>query len=152
VAGPGAFFVASEETGFGSWFASAHLGRFALKFLNVKFLDRIGDGRHLAELPAQAIRTTRMLLIQDQLGNTFDYNPGFYVAHSASHPTLIFSIRSLGKVPLVSTARLNINRKLRGAPSGSGLAKRAAVRSSSSAVMRFTVGSVWQEVNDLVNA
>ncbi len=73
-----------------------------MKFLDVKFPDRIGDGRHLAELPAQTIRATGMLLIQDQLRNTFDYCPWLYVTHSAAHSTLILSIRSLGEVSLVS--------------------------------------------------
>jgi len=40
--------------------------------------------------------------------------------HSAVLSTTVFSIRSLGKVSLVSAALLNISRKLRGASSGNG--------------------------------
>jgi hypothetical protein len=50
--------------------SSNHPGRFVgLKFLDVKLPDRIGDGRHLAQLPAQPIRAAGVLLSQDQLGD-----------------------------------------------------------------------------------
>jgi hypothetical protein len=84
----------------------------------VKLPDRIGDGRHLAQLPAQTIRAAGVLLTQDQLGDTFNHQPGLYEMHSAVLLTSVFSIRSLGKVSLVSAALLNISRKLRGASSG----------------------------------
>jgi hypothetical protein len=61
--------------------------------------------------------------LQDQLGDTFNHQPGLYVMHSAVLSTSVFSIRSLGKASLVSTALLNISCKLRGASSGKGLAR-----------------------------
>jgi len=74
--------------------------------------DGVVNGRHLAQFPVQTIRAAGVLLIQDQVGNTFDYFPGLYVMHSLAHSMAIFSIRNLGVVSLVSAARLNINRKL----------------------------------------
>jgi hypothetical protein len=56
--------------------------------------------------------------------------PGLYPAHSLAHSMEILSTRSRGVVSLVSTARLNISRRLRGAPSGSGLARTSVAPSA----------------------